>query len=58
MKKLGWGLVAAGAVAVLLVLLGREGATRSQERPQGGEIVRVSRRDLGSVVKATGVVNR
>jgi HlyD family secretion protein len=56
MKKLAWGFAAAFTIAVPVVLLGRAAASRGQERPRGGEIVRVARRDLGSVVKATGVV--
>jgi macrolide-specific efflux system membrane fusion protein len=51
---LGFGIV--GAVAVAAVLLGREAASRGQDRLQGAEVVRVVRRDLGSAVTATGVV--
>jgi macrolide-specific efflux system membrane fusion protein len=55
-KKLAWGFAAAFTVAVPVVLLGRGGASRGEERSRGVETVRVARRDLGSVVKATGVV--
>jgi macrolide-specific efflux system membrane fusion protein len=56
MKRFAWTIVAASAVLLVLALLGRAAATRGGERPPGTEVVRVSRRDLGSVVKATGVV--
>jgi macrolide-specific efflux system membrane fusion protein len=55
MKKVVWGLVTVGAVAVPLALLGRT-ATRGPDRPGGPEIARATRRDIGSVVKATGVI--
>jgi RND family efflux transporter MFP subunit len=54
-KKLTWGLVTVG-VLVSLALLGRVAATRGPEHSGGREVARASRRDLGSVVKATGVV--
>jgi RND family efflux transporter MFP subunit len=55
MKKLAWGL-SAGTVALLLVSLGRAAATRGKEPVPGLEVVRVTRRTIGSSVKATGVV--
>jgi RND family efflux transporter MFP subunit len=55
MKKVAWGL-AVGVVAVPLALLGRAAAKRGPEEAPGGEVVRVTRRTLGSSVKATGVV--
>lgn len=51
---LGFGIV--GAVAVAAVLLGREAATRGQDRLQGADVARVVRRDIGFAVTATGVV--
>ncbi len=56
MKKLTWGFVTVGVVAVPLALLGRVAATRGQERVGGPEVARATRRDIGSVVKATGVI--
>jgi len=56
MKKLTWGIVAAGAFAVPLAFLGRGAATPRREDPATAEIVRVTRRDIGSMVKATGVI--
>ncbi len=56
MRKLAWSVVGIAAAALPLVLLGRVAATRSLERPQDGRLVRVSRRDVGTTVKATGVV--
>jgi macrolide-specific efflux system membrane fusion protein len=55
MKKVVWGLVTLGAVAVPLALLGRA-ATRAPDRPGGPAFARVTRRDIGSMVKATGVI--
>jgi len=55
MKKLTWGLVAAGAVVVPLMLLGRGAHARRQDAANV-DTVRVSRRNIGSSVKATGVV--
>jgi RND family efflux transporter MFP subunit len=55
MKKLTWGLIAVGVVAAPLAVWGRV-ATRGQERPSGPEVARVARRDIGAVVKATGVI--
>jgi RND family efflux transporter MFP subunit len=56
MKKLTWGLVTVGVVAVPLVLIGRAAVTRGQEGAGSPEVARVTRRDIGSVVKATGVI--
>ncbi len=55
MKKLAWSL---GTVALIVpvVLLGRGAARRGEGTEQAGEIVRVTRRTIGSAVKATGVV--
>src|SRR5512143_3154595 len=55
MKKLTWGLAAA-ALAIPLLLYGRAAAMRGGSGPPRGEVVRASRRTIGSSVKATGVV--
>lgn len=55
MKRIAWGAVALTIVAALTVLLGRIRSTRADEG-SNGQIVRVARRDIGSVVKATGVI--
>jgi len=55
MKKLAWALTV-GALAVPLVFLGRAAAKRGQEETPGGQVVRVTRRTIGSFVKATGIV--
>lgn len=55
MKRLAWGL-SVGVLAVPLVFLGRAAAKRGQEDAPGGQAVRVTRRTIGSSVKATGVV--
>ena len=55
MKKLVSG-IGASALVVTLLAFGRSGATRGQDPAARGEIVRVTRRDIGAAVKATGVV--
>jgi RND family efflux transporter MFP subunit len=55
MKKVAWGLAVA-VVAVPLALLGPVAARRSQDDPPGPEVARVTRRTIGTFVKATGVV--
>lgn len=54
MKRLLIGVVAVG-IAALLAWAGRATVTGAAEQPRG-EVVRVVRGDLGSAVKATGVV--
>ena len=56
MKKLTWSLVVVGALVTPLLLLGRAAVTRGQASQDAPQVVRVARRDTGSVVKATGVV--
>lgn len=56
MKKLVLGLGILGAIAIAAVLLGRGASAREEDRLQGAEVVRVTRRDIGSAVTATGVV--
>lgn len=48
--------LALGAVALALLALGRAAGTRQKDDLDGVETARVSRRDIGNVVKATGVV--
>ena len=55
MKKLAWGL-AVGALAIPLAFLGPAAAKRAQDEAPAGEVARVTRRTIGSFVKATGVV--
>jgi macrolide-specific efflux system membrane fusion protein len=54
MKKLALSSAAALAAVPLLVLA--RGAASRTDAPRAGDRVRVARRDVGSVVKATGVV--
>src|SRR5258708_39097889 len=58
MKQLVWGVVALGAVAssVFAAVRGTARATRGESVAGGAQVVRVVRRDIGSVVKATGVI--
>ena len=55
MKQFAWGAAALAIVAASAVMLGRIRSTRAEDA-SGREIVRVARRDIGSVVKATGVI--
>jgi RND family efflux transporter MFP subunit len=55
MKKLAWGLTV-GALALPLLFLGRAAAKRAKEAAPLGQVARVTRRTIGSSVKATGVV--
>ena len=55
MKKLAWGL-ALGAVALPLAFLAPAAAKRAQDDSPVPAVVRVTRRTIGSFVKATGVV--
>ena len=54
MRRFVLGLSIVGAVAVAAVLLGR--TSPDQDRSQEAEVVRVTRRDIGSAVTATGVI--
>ncbi len=54
MKKVVAASVAVALAAGAIVLAGRAGATRQKE--EGVEVARVTRRDVGSVVKATGII--
>jgi len=56
MRKLVWGGVVVGVVVVAVVILLRMAAKRPEDALRGVDVVRVSRRDVGSAVKATGVI--
>jgi RND family efflux transporter MFP subunit len=57
MKQLVWGGVALAAVASSVIAIARStGATPAERAAGSTQIVRVVRRDIGSVVKATGVI--
>jgi HlyD family secretion protein len=56
MKRLVLGFVIIGAIAIAAVVLGRAAASRGQAPSSGAESVRVVRRDIESVVTATGVI--
>jgi RND family efflux transporter MFP subunit len=55
-KTLVLGAVAIGGVTTAVVALGLTLGMRPTERARGGDVVRVARRDIGRVVKATGVI--
>jgi RND family efflux transporter MFP subunit len=56
MKQLAWAAVGLGLVTSGLLVLGRAGLTQAEDPLDSAEIVRVARRDVGSVVKATGII--
>jgi RND family efflux transporter MFP subunit len=56
MKTLVWVAAILAAVAVLAVVAKRALDRRSSSDPTAAELVRVTRRDVGPVVKATGVI--
>jgi macrolide-specific efflux system membrane fusion protein len=56
MKKVAWGVVVVGVAAVPLAWLGRGTATTKAEKTGEATVFQVSRRDIGTVVKATGVI--
>jgi len=56
MKKLVWAVAVIVVVASVSVLLVRVLAKRSSNDPPGADVIRVVRRDVGPVVKATGVI--
>lgn len=55
-KTLVLGVVGIGGVTTAVVALGLTIGMRPREQARGGDVVRVARRDIGRVVKATGVV--
>lgn len=57
MKQLVWGAVALSAVALSVVAVVRgAGSPRAEDSVDSAQVVRVVRRDVGSVVTATGVI--
>ena len=56
MKKRVLGGIAIGAVAIAAMVLARVSAKQTGDDLHRAETARVSRRDIGSVVKATGVI--
>jgi macrolide-specific efflux system membrane fusion protein len=56
MKKFLLAVAALVAVAVVLMVISRVSAKQADEPSQGAEVVPVMRRDIGSAVKATGVI--
>jgi macrolide-specific efflux system membrane fusion protein len=56
MKKFLFAAAALVAVAVAFIVITRVSAKQAGEASQGAEVVRVMRRDIASVVKATGVI--
>jgi len=56
MRKLVLVGVVIAVVAVAVIVFGRSMGNRAQGGLRGAEVVRVVRRDLGRVVKATGVI--
>ena len=56
MKKFLLAAAVLIAVAVAFVVITRVSAKQTDEASQTGEVVRVTRRDIGSFVKATGVI--
>jgi len=56
MKKFILAAAALVAAAVVFMVIGRVSAKPAGEPSPGAEVVRVTRRDIGSAVKATGVI--
>src|SRR5258708_32022350 len=56
MKKLVAAGIAIGTIAIGAVLWARMEKARGQENLRGVEAVSVARRDIGTAVKATGVI--
>jgi HlyD family secretion protein len=56
MKRLLWGTVATGVAALGVTMLARARTTQAENTATRAEAVRVVRRDIASVVKATGVI--
>jgi RND family efflux transporter MFP subunit len=56
MKSLVWGVVAAIVVAASALSLRRSASATAADPATTKRVVRVARRDVGSVVKATGVI--
>lgn len=56
MKRLVLACLILGAIAAAVAVLGKAAASREQDPARGAEVVRVGRRDIESVVTATGVI--
>lgn len=56
MKRIWWGGGVVGVVATIVATLGQARSPRAGGRADGAEVVRVVRRNIGSTVKATGVI--
>ncbi len=56
MRKMVFAGIVLGAVAIAAVVWTRMERERKQESLRGTEVIRVSRRDIGTAVKATGVI--
>ena len=56
MKKLVFAGIAIGTIVIAAALWARMEKTRIQENSRGVEVVPVIRRDIGTTVKATGVI--
>jgi macrolide-specific efflux system membrane fusion protein len=56
MRKVVVAGIVIGAIAIAAVLWARMEKARSQEILRGAEVIRVTRRDIGTAVKATGVI--
>jgi len=56
LTKIAWVALGVGLVAATAAALNRARSSDETADPSGGEVVRVTRRDIASVVKATGVI--
>jgi HlyD family secretion protein len=56
MMRLAWAAVSFGVVASGIVILARVGSTEAKGPLYGAETARVARRDVGTAVKATGII--
>jgi RND family efflux transporter MFP subunit len=56
MRKFTVGAVAIGTLAMAVVIWGRTAASRTEDQFRDAQVVRVSRRDVGTAVKATGII--
>src|SRR5262250_3232914 len=56
MKKLAISITVVGVVAVTVAFVRRAGDKRSYKDVRNRQVVKVTRRDIASVVKSTGVI--